>query len=132
MLTLMKGEIDSYTIIVGDFSTSFEDFPGGSDGKSICLQYGRPGFDPWVRKIRWRRKWQPIPVLLPGKSHGWRSLAGYSPWGRKDSDTTERLHFTSLHLAHHLHQGTDFTTGYFCCNFILIIKYFSKAVFLYY
>ena len=41
----------------------------------------------------WRRKWQPTPVLLPGKSHGWRSLIGYSPWGRKESDTTERLQF---------------------------------------
>ena len=41
----------------------------------------------------WRRKWQPTPVLLPGKSHGRRSLAGYSPWGRKESDTTERLPF---------------------------------------
>ena len=41
----------------------------------------------------WRRKWQPTTVLLPGKSHGWRSLVGYSPWGRKESDTTERLHF---------------------------------------
>ena len=42
---------------------------------------GRPGFDPWVRKIPWRRKWQPTPVLLPGKFRGWRSLVGYSPWG---------------------------------------------------
>ena len=41
----------------------------------------------------WRRKWQPTPVLLPGKSHGWRSLVGYSPWGPEESDTTERLHF---------------------------------------
>ena len=54
----------------------------------------RPRFDPWVGKIPWRRKWQPTPVLLPGESHGGRSLVGYSPWGRKD--TTERLHFTSL------------------------------------
>ena len=38
-------------------------------------------FDPWVRKIPWRRKWQPTPVLFPGKFHGWRSLVGYSPWG---------------------------------------------------
>ena len=44
----------------------------------------------------WRRKWQPTPVLLPGKSYGLRSLVGYSPWGRKESDTTEQLHFTSL------------------------------------
>ena len=41
----------------------------------------------------WRRKWQLTPVLLPGKSHGLRSLVGYSPWDHKDSDTTERLHF---------------------------------------
>ena len=40
-----------------------------------------------------RRQWQPTPVLLPGKSHGWRSLVGYSPWGCEESDTTERLHF---------------------------------------
>ena len=52
----------------------------------------RPGFDPWVGKIPWRRKWQPTPVLLPGESHGRRSLVGYSPWGCKESDTTERLH----------------------------------------
>ena len=43
--------------------------------------------------VYWRRKWQPTPVLLPGKFHGLRSLVGYSPWGRKESDTTEQLHF---------------------------------------
>ena len=59
---------------------------------SICLQCGRPGFKPCVGKISWRRKWQPTPVFLPGKSHGWRSLVGYSPWGHKESDMTERLH----------------------------------------
>ena len=53
----------------------------------------RPGFDPWVGKSPWRRKWQPTPVFLPGESHGQRTLIGYSPWGRKESDTTERLHF---------------------------------------
>ena len=49
--------------------------------------------DSWVGKIPWRRKWQSTPVLLPGKSHGRRSLTGYSPWGHKEQDTTERLHF---------------------------------------
>ena len=43
----------------------------------------------WVRKIPWRRKWQPTPVFLPGESHGQRSVVGYSPWGHKESDTTE-------------------------------------------
>ena len=42
--------------------------------------------------MHWRRKWQPTPVLLPEKSRGWRSLVGYSLWGRKESETTERVH----------------------------------------
>ena len=41
----------------------------------------------------WRRRWHPTPILLPGKSHGWRNLVGCSPWGRWGSDRTERLHF---------------------------------------
>ena len=45
----------------------------------------------WARKIPWRRAWQPTAVFLPGESHGQRSLMGYSPWGHKESDTTERL-----------------------------------------
>ena len=55
-------------------------------------------------KIPWRRKWQLTPVFLPGESHGWRSLVGYSPWGCKESDTTEQLHFHFLSpmiLNHH-------------------------------
>ena len=48
----------------------------------------------WVGKIPWRRKWHPTTVLLQEKSHGQRSQVGYSPWGRKESDTTERLHFS--------------------------------------
>ena len=48
-------------------------------------------FDPWLGKTPWRRKWQPAPVLLPGKSYGWRSLVGYSQWGHKELDVTERL-----------------------------------------
>ena len=46
--------------------------------------------------IHWRRKWQPTPVFWPGESHGWRNLVGYSPWGCKDSDTTEWLHVLFL------------------------------------
>ena len=71
---------------------------------SICLQCRRPGIDPWVGKIRWRRKWQSTPVLLPGKSHGQRSLTGYSSWGRKEWDTTEWLHF-------HFHAILSFPGG---------------------
>ena len=49
----------------------------------------RPGFNPWVGKIPWRREWQLTPVFLPGAFHGQRSLVGYSPWGHKESDMTE-------------------------------------------
>ena len=72
-------------------------FPGGSDGR-VCRKCGKPGFDPWVGKIPWRRKRQPIPVFLPGKYHGRRSLAGYSPWGHKGSNTTDRRTL-SLHQS---------------------------------
>ena len=69
--------------------TLLGNFPGDSDGKTVCLQCWRPGFNPWVGKIHWRRKWQRTPALLPGKFHGWRNLIGYYPWGHKESDTTE-------------------------------------------
>ena len=52
---------------------------------------GDVGLDPWVRKIPWRREWQPTPVFLPGEFHGQKSLEGYSPWGHKESDTKEQL-----------------------------------------
>ena len=60
-------------------------FPGGSVVKNVptSRRCKRCGFDPWVGKILWRRKWQPTPVFLPGESHGQRSLTGYSPWGYK-------------------------------------------------
>ena len=60
----------------------------------IGLPYRRPGFDPWVGKIPWRREWQPTPVFLPGKFQGQRSLADYSPQGRKQSDMTEQLTYS--------------------------------------
>ena len=59
-------------------------------------------WETWVGSLGqedpWRKKWQPTLVLLPGKCHGQRSLVGYGPWGRKESDTTEQLHFTSENL----------------------------------
>ena len=51
-------------------------------------RHKRHGFDPWVWKIPWRRKWRPTPVFLPGKSHGQKSLVGYSPWGLKELDSS--------------------------------------------
>ena len=66
----------------------------GSTGKELtcqCKRWKRCGFHPWVGKIPWRKAWQSTVVLLPGKSHGQRSLVGYSPWGLKESDMTEHL-----------------------------------------
>ena len=63
-----------------------ECFPGSSAGKDLPAMQGRPGFDPWDGKMRWRRKWLPTPVFWPGGFHGL-----YSPWGRKESD----FHFLS-------------------------------------
>ena len=62
------------------------------------LQCRRPRFDPWVGKIPWRRQWLSTPVFLPGESHRQRSLAGYSLWGQKESDTVEWL--THTHTPH--------------------------------
>ena len=80
-------------------------FPGGSDGKRICLHCRRPGFNPWVGKIPQRRKWQPTPVFLPGKPHGQRSLVGCGP-RVAESDTTEQLRLllslSRCHLLQHL------------------------------
>ena len=72
------------------------DLPGGSDGKVSANNAGDPG-SICVRKVLWRRKCQPTSILFPGKSHGQRSVVGYSPWGRKESDMTERLHFHSAY-----------------------------------
>ena len=63
------------------------------------MECGRPRFDPWVGKISWRRKWQPTPVFVPGKSHGQRSWVGCHPWGREEADKTERFH---SHFDHEL------------------------------
>ena len=66
-------------------------FLNGSSGKEPtcqCRRHKRHGLSPWIGKI-WRREWQPTPVFLLGESHGQKSLGGYSPWGCKESDTTE-------------------------------------------
>ena len=82
------------------------DYARHSGKESTCQCRGgkRHKFHPWVRKIPWRRKWQPTPVFLPGKSHGWRSLAGYSPgvtksWTRLSMHVrTHTPHLSLLHI----------------------------------
>ena len=82
-------------------------FPGGSVVKNPPANAGDakdmgliPGSDPWGGKIPWSGKWQPAPVFLPGKFHGQRSLVGYSPWGRKESDTTEATEHSHMHIIY--------------------------------
>ena len=80
--------------------------PGGSSGKESACQGRRQkrfNYDPWVRKLPWRREWQSTPVFLPGESHGQRSLVSYSPQGHTESDTTEATQrvcsFAALHIG---------------------------------
>ena len=78
------------------FSTVSLGFPGGSDGKASDCNAGDLGSIPGSGRSLGEGNGHPLQLLLPGKFHGWRSLLGYSPWGRKESDTTERLHFHCL------------------------------------
>ena len=79
-------------------SISCQYFPGGLVGKESAWNAGDPGFDSYVKKIPWRRKWQPAPIFLPGKSHGQLSLAGPSSWGHNESNMTQQLN-------HHFEPG---------------------------
>ena len=84
----------------------FGGFPGGTSDKEStcqCRRHKRLGFDPWVRKIPWRRAWQPTPAFLPGESHGQRSLAGYILEGCKKLDMTK---VTCMHACACVHTHT--------------------------
>ena len=83
-------------------------------------------FDPWVRRIPWRRAWQPIPVFLPGESHGQRSLVGHSLKGLRESDMTERLStqvhtHTHTHIYIHIYVYTHTHTFPYCLDFRLVL-----------
>ena len=86
---------------------SYDGFPGGSDGKASACNVGDLSSIPRLGRVPWRRKWQPIPVLLLGKSHRWRSLVGYSSWSRKELDTTERLHFQLSGYGSSFYSGSN-------------------------
>ena len=78
-------------------------FPGSASDKESpyqCKRLKRCRFDPWVKKIPWRRVWQPTPVFFPGESHGLRGLEGYSPWGCKKSWTQLKQLRTCSHNEH--------------------------------
>ena len=89
----IAGSYSSYFFsFLRNYYTVLHGLPRWLSGKEFtcqCRRHRRLRFDPWVRKLPWRREWLPTPVVLPGKSHGQRSLVGYSPWDRKESDTIE-------------------------------------------
>ena len=97
--------------------------------KSAC-QVGDKGSNPWSRKIPWRRKWQPTPVFLPGKSHRERNLAGYSPCGRKRVGldlATKQRHILSLEK--YLFRCSIFLIGLFGFFVVVIESYELLAYF---
>ena len=90
-------------------------FPGGNNGKEPACQCRRPKrcrFNPWVRKIPWRRAWQPTPVFLPGESHGQRSLVGYRPWSCKELEITEATK----------HAYIDFPLNFISSYYLLVYR----------
>ena len=112
---------------VGYFNPGLPRWPSGKNLPASTAAAGRPEFDPWVRKIPWRRKWQPTPVFLPGESRGQRNLAGCILWGCSELDMTEHTYIhTHIFVYHEL-----FTFIRFFLNmalqilFILITKFFG-------
>ena len=91
--------------------SSVSGLPWWLSGKKSACERRRRGFNPWIGKIPSRRKWQPTPVILPGKSHGQRSLACYSPWGLKELDTpsTHTLLLLDQGFSRHQIRSLEFT-----------------------
>ena len=89
-------EVDSFRIIVTHYYTL--GLPWWLSGRESACQCRRLGFDPWVREIPWRRKWEPTPVFLPGESHAQTSLVGYRPWGcrGRNNRATKQLRFNEI------------------------------------
>ena len=103
------------------FCVGYCRFPRGHSGKESacqCRRCRRHRFNPWVGKIPWRKKWQSTPVFLPGESHGQRILAGYSPWGHKESDMTATEYACPCGLHYLLNLCFEKSTGVFSPQFI--------------
>ena len=106
------------------------------DSAHLCKRHKRCEFGPWVRKIPWGRKWQPAPVFLPGKFHGQRGLVGYSPWGHKELDMTERPSTHTLVLSiwpedwgwsvQQKRCRPDFTSNIYFSSAMALLSYNSK------
>ena len=96
-LNWTEGSSMSFHSLIAHFFLTliFHWAPRWHSGKEFTYQFKRHrrrGFNPWARKIPWRGKWQPTPVFSSEKFHGQKSLVGYSPWGHKESGTTENTH----------------------------------------
>ena len=85
------GTLPIFFFFLGKTYSSFRGLPRWFKGKESAFQCRKCrgcGFNPWLRKIPWKRKWQPTPISLTGKCRGQRNLESYSPWGCKESDMT--------------------------------------------
>ena len=97
--------LSNLSLFIRTLAIRFSTHPNPAEGlpwwlrwQRTHLQCRRHGFDPWIGKIAWRRERLPTPVFWPAECHGQRNLAGYSPWGRKESDTAVRLTLTQHDL----------------------------------
>ena len=89
-----------------------------------CGRYRRHWFNSWVRKIPWRREWQPTPVFLPEATHGQRSLSSYSPWSSKESDMTEATEHACIFFS--LHVFFSFSHQVVC--FIILDSFYTSVL----
>ena len=106
---------------------------GCLSGKRTYLQsrkHRRHVFGPSVGKIPWRRKWQPTPAFLPTEFHGQRSLAGYSPWGLKESDTSEWLSIQT-HTSNKNHTSLRLFSIFFVYLLVLLLTIYQATIFKY-
>ena len=107
-------------------------FPGGASGKAPacqCKRRRRRGFDPWVRKIPWSRKWHPTSVLLPGKSHGQRSLAGYRPWDCREPDAAEQVSTHTCYYKPQINRKINDNVNKYLEGFLIDRKLFNRVLF---
>ena len=112
LLTVWKGKKVRLTVVISHLSLIWEELRviwllrwcNGKESVCQCRRLKRYGFDSWVRKMLWHRKWQPAPVFLPGNFHGQRILESHSPWDRKESDMT--VDWADARVRTHTHTHT--------------------------
>ena len=100
-----------------------KDFPSGSDCKESVCNVGDPGSIEGSGKVPWRREWLPTPVFLPGKSHG--QNGSYGPWGRKESDPTERLTYTDFTYTDSARFCAQMMTAWLCFDHPFLLLFAS-------